>query len=95
MKDVAGISEINQDGETALHTASGYGDNPEIILLLLREGAFWNAMDKVNTSSYIDLERVEFLITVLQNGCAPVHLAGRQGPALCCEGSGGVGQSER
>ncbi|XP_065844138.1 26S proteasome non-ATPase regulatory subunit 10-like [Oscarella lobularis] len=46
LKDVAGISEINQDGETALHTASGYGDNPEIILLLLREGAFWNAMDK-------------------------------------------------
>ena len=31
------------------------------------------------TQLAIDFERVGFLITVLQNGCAPVHLAARRG----------------
>ena len=79
MKDVADINEINQDGETALHTAAGYCNNPEIIFSLLNEGASWNAMDKVFTAGYVDFERVGFFITVLQNGCAPVHLAARRG----------------
>ncbi|XP_065843804.1 cyclin-dependent kinase 4 inhibitor C-like [Oscarella lobularis] len=46
LKDVADINETNKDGETALHVAAGYCDDAEILCLLLREGASWNAMDK-------------------------------------------------
>ena len=50
LSDESQINATNEDGQTALHTAAGYGNDPDLITMLLRKGARWDILDKVRAN---------------------------------------------
>eukprot|EP00118_Oscarella_pearsei_P021922 m.249626 g.249626 ORF g.249626 m.249626 type:complete len:1164 (+) comp40306_c0_seq20:82-3573(+) len=45
LKDITDINERDKKNQTALHTAAGYAENPEIVRILLQNGASWDVFD--------------------------------------------------